>query len=730
MRLTKFKCNESSLMNRTFRRKKARGAHILSEIGKAVREQIGYIGVARKVLPRRQLVPVDERPKGTREAATQSGSIRPESPGSIAPLASPVDRGSVEDIFAPEIQQAFARARRGEIRNVTVNGTSVPVRYPFPSPSDWRDCWMYFLMVDRFANPQAPPNWGWNQQYDYRQGGTFKGVTEQLNYLQDLGVKALWLSPILKNPRPNSQYNYHGYDTQDFLHIDERFGSDGTLAKAESELEELIAQAHGRGIYVVLDIVLNHAARVFDYVYQGRVVDQFKDSKVMDGPWGEEPPIQWMNGYGFPQADWLNQIPRGTLLYPDDAVYPADLQERTFFRRRGELLSYTPGPEGVKGDIGQDRQLVLEYDATPASLVDVRARYGTRPVLNILIRAYQYMIARFDFDAFRIDTAKHVSPPMIETFGNAIREFAQTLGKRNFFTFGEIYAYDDETIDQFVGRHSKTGFGIDAALDYPLFSKLPDTVRAWRDVLELPGIFEHRKELEETLISSHGEAGQYFVTFLDNHDQPQRFNSPGTPAEQVTMGLAILFCLQGIPAVYYGTEQGLQGTVDKNDVHYEQSVREALWGKPNPFDNQNFFYSQVKKLSRLREEQPALRFGRLYFRQVSGNGRDFGDSSGKGGLVAFSRVLSNIEVLVVANTNTQTAFDGLVLQDPYLNRDPRRMQVAYSNLGNTGPARVKTIYDARYFKNGALTTGDASALPVGLAPMEVKVWVPEQPLSL
>jgi glycosidase len=644
--------------------------------------------------------------------------------------------GGPMEIFGPEIADTFAQAcsaaSKRATRDVTVNGTVVPVRYPFPSPTDWRDCWMYFLMLDRFANDQTPPKWPWNQQYDYRQGGTFKGVTAQLNYLQDLGAGAIWLSPVLKNPRPDWQYNYHGYDTQDFLHIDERFGSDGTLASAERELAELIAQAHARGIFVVLDMVLNHAARVFDYVYHGQVVDKFDDPVVMDAPLGEEPPIQWLNGYGTPRADWQDQIPPGTHLSPDDVVYPRDLQEKTFFRRRGNTLSYALSPEGfVKGDFVQQRQLVVEYDATPSSLAAVRSRYGPRPVLNILVHAYQYLIAKFDFDGFRIDTAKHISPPAIESFGNAIREFAQALGKRNFLTFGEIYD-SEETINRFVGRHSpnKTGFGIDAALDYPLFFKVTDIVKAMRDVAELPGVFERRKQVEDTLISSHGEAGQYFVTFLDNHDQAQRFNQPSTPPEQVTMGLAVLFCLQGIPAIYYGTEQGLQGTVDKNDLHPEQSVREALWGKPNAFDNQSFFYTQIKTLSLLRQEQPALRFGRLYFRQVSANGRDFGYSSGTGGLVAFSRVLSNVEVLVVANTSTRTPFDGLVLQDPDLNLRPRRMLVAYSNLGKAGSATVRAIFDARFFSGDQLTgTGDASALPVGLAPMEVKVWVPEQPLS-
>jgi glycosidase len=684
---------------------------------------------------------VDERTDATLEAAPQSGRVQPESSALVGPPLTAVRGSTPKGIFAREISEMFAQVRdaagKGTTQDVTVNGTVVPVRYPFPSPTDWRDCWMYFLMIDRFANPQAPPKGPWNRRFEYRQGGTFKGVTAQLDYLRDLGVKALWLSPVLKNSRQNWQYTYTGYDTQDFLNIDERFGSDGTRASAEKELRELVAQAHARGIYVVVDMVINHAARVFDYVYDGKVVDQFADPTVMNAPLGEEPPIQWLNGYGFPGSDWQDQMPADTPLSPDDAVYPVELQERLFFRRRGAIVSYdwSQYPGGfIKGDFFQRRQLVVEYDAAPSSQAPIRARFGSRPVLNVLIRAYQYLIAKFDFDGFRIDTVKHVEPDMVETFCNAVREFAQTLGKRNFFTIGEIYD-NEETINRFVGRHSTEteGFGLDAALDYPLFFKVPEIVRSQRDVAELPWVFERRKEVEDGLISSHGEAGKYFVTFLDNHDQIRRFNFPTTPQEQIIMGLAVLFCLQGIPAIYYGTEQGLTGTVHPDcspDLYNNESVREALWGKPNAFNDQHLLYAQIKALSRLRDEQPALRFGRLYFRQVSGNGRDFGYSSGAGGLVAFSRVVSDTEVLVVANTNTQTPFDGLVLQDPDLNRHPRRMSVAYSNLDLAGSATVRVISDARFFSGEQLTgTGDVAALPVALAPMELKVWVPEQPFS-
>jgi glycosidase len=537
-------------------------------------------------------------------------------------------RTAPTEIFARKIAEMLAQIRSASskvtTRDVAVNGTVVPVRYPFPSATDWRDCWMYFLMLDRFANDQASPKSQWNQRCEYRQGGTFRGVTAKLDYLRDLGVKALWLSPILKNPRQNWPYTYTGYATQDFVNIDERFGSDGSLATAEKELSELVVQAHARGIYVIVDIVVSYAARVFDYVYRGEIVNWFQDAAVMNAPLGEEPTIQWLDAKGVPRGDWENEIPPGTALSPDDAVYPVDLRERLFFRRRGDVLFYELPPDGfVKGDFFEQRQLVVEYDAALASQAVIQARYGSRPVLNILIRAYQYLIAKFDFDGFQIDAGQHVEPDTLETFGNAIREFAQTVGKRNFLIFG-LRHDSEEAINRFVGRNSPAGgFGFDATLDYPFFFVVPDIVRGLRDVAELSGVFQRRKAAEAKLISSHGEAGKYFVTFLDNHNQTRRFNSPFTQPEQITMGLAILFCSQGIPAIYYGTEQGLTGTVDASgnpDLVNNESVREALWGKPNAFDNQHFLYKEIKALSRLREDQPALRFGRLYFRQISVNG--------------------------------------------------------------------------------------------------------------
>jgi glycosidase len=227
-------------------------------------------------------------------------------------------------------------------------------------------------------------------------------------------------------------------------------------------------------------------------------------------------------------------------------------------------------------------------------------------------------------------------------------------------------------------------------------------------------------------LSSHGEAGRFFVSFLDNHDQKERIQHPSTPADQVTLAIALLFTLQGIPSVYYGTEQSLSGTVDVNgnaDLSANESSREAFWGKLNAFDTSAFVFKQIRALSELRDNEPPLRYGRFYFREVSGNGSDFGHSFGAGGIVAFSRILVDREILVVANTSIQQ-FSGAVILDRDIHAKPGQMTVAYSNQDNTGTGTVRHIENAKFHRDGQLSTGPAAALDVVLAAREVQVLVP------
>jgi glycosidase len=631
-----------------------------------------------------------------------------------------------DSVMSVELNDVFKAARKahlqGHVRQVLVDGHLQYVPYPFPSPGDWRDCPIYFVLIDRFNNPHNPPRSRWDGIFNFRQGGTLQGVQAKLGYIGDLGTKAIWLSPVLKNARPEEwAWNYHGYGAQDFLSVDERLGT-------ETDLENLVTEAHARGLYVILDIVLNHAARVFDYVWNGAVTSAFQDRRLIDAPLGHEPDIQWMDGLGFPRADWLNVLPDPAGLSPDDAVCPLELQNALFFRRRGEKVTDEPDPYGfVRGDFGVMRQLVVEYDASDPAQPGLRERLGPRPVLAILIRAYAYLMARFDFDGYRLDTVKYVHPQMIQTFGNAMREFALSIGKRNFFTFGEIYD-DETTIAAFVGRNGfeTEGFGIDAALDFPLHYKLPPVVKGMNriGVEALRHIFEERKSVEKDLLSSHGEAGRYFVSFLDSHDKNERFNHPDTAPPQVLMGIALMFALQGIPSLYYGTEQGLDGAKDDEGrplLTCLESVREALWGKPDAFNPNSFFYQEIRKIAAVRAGCAPLRYGRLYFRQVSGNGSDFGYPKGAGGIIAFSRILFEQEVVTVANPQPGREFTGFVLVDLDINRAEGDYRILYSNADAQAPARVHCGRVDFWEDDIIRGSGLAAMLPVRLAPMEVQI---------
>ena len=186
----------------------------------------------------------------------------------------------------------------------------------------------------------------------------------------------------------------------------------------------------------------------------------------------------------------------------------------------------------------------------------------------------------------------------------------------------------------------------------------------------------------------------------------------------MSLGICLLFTLQGIPCVYYGTEQGLHGS-----GYSDKFVREALWGKPDPFGTTTKFFKSVKEIAGLRAETPVLRYGRQYFREVSGNGVDFGISSFSPGVIAFCRILNDEEVLVVANTQTDGPWTGHVLVDFALN-PPERVswEVRFSNIENPmEPSPVKENPPGGTEINGMPINGRVRYVTVRLRPMEVVV---------
>jgi glycosidase len=636
----------------------------------------------------------------------------------------PFQRGVLKEVyfmpssvFGSEVQAIFDSVRMRQVRRVSVGGETRTIRIPFPSPEDWRDHWIYFLMVDRFNNPntlplstlQTPPV-RFDEPFAAFQGGNFEGVLQQLDYIRQLGASAIWLTPVLKN----CQYEngtFHGYGIQDFLHAEPRFASDPATARAnpdgaDDELRALVDAIHARGMYVIFDIVLNHTGNVFGYVRDG--LDNAADAPFQDSAYL----INWHDEQGRPTFHDFSQAPNP--LSRDAAVWPLDLQHNELFRRQGKESADVPR---AKGDFESLKQMVSES-----------------PDLDrVLIRAYQYVIARFDCDGFRIDTFKLPDPAFGHTFCAAMREFALSIGKENFFTFGEITTGEDG-LTQFIGRDTKAEnndtIGIDAALDFALEGTLnrvvkhPDPSQPGPPT-QLVGMYQARKNAERTIITTHGDASGFFVTFLDNHDRHQRFyfQDPANNHRwdnQLLLAVGVLFGLQGIPAVYYGTEQGFHG-IGGSDAN----VREALWGKFQAFDQAHPFYRAIQGISAVRTSEPALRYGRQYFRQLSGNGKDFSVSPFTPGVIAFSRILDAAEVLVVANTSDQSAFQGEAIVDADLNKADGSFRVLFSNFGNavvpgalrTAPGGSVSIREL----DGTMTSGPARVLPVTVGPLEVQI---------
>lgn len=156
---------------------------------------------------------------------------------------------------------------------------------------------IYMVLTDRFYDGDSSNNGTLNVEYrpgnlKFNQGGDWKGLTEKLDYIKNLGVTAIWISPVSENEplsRDKSESGYHGYFTHDYNKADPHFGT-------KEDLIRLVQTAHSKGLKVILDAVPNHTA---DYLAEGATSyssDDYQPAAPFNNP-------AWYHHYGD-ITDW------------------------------------------------------------------------------------------------------------------------------------------------------------------------------------------------------------------------------------------------------------------------------------------------------------------------------------------------------------------------------------------------------------------------------------------
>jgi glycosidase len=579
-----------------------------------------------------------------------------------------------------------------------------------PSPAAWEDQTLYFLMLDRFSdgkedgykdihgNPVSGStplyrneNKGnavkteadarlWREAGRKWAGGDLKGLTSKIGYLKRLGVTAVWVSPIFK--QVSFKETYHGYGIQNFLEVDPHFGT-------KDDLKEMVRVAHENGIYVILDIILNHSGDVFRYRPEFCCCRKGESSfPCWNGTQFEAQGFN--NAYGEPVIEFKPVGPdEEAEVWPNGAIWPKEFQQPEIFSRKGAIKNWDHYPEYLEGDFFDLKDLMLGTG-------DVD-HYRDYPALRALIDVYKYWIAEADFDGFRVDTVKHMDPGAVRYFAGAIHEFAQSIGKEKFYLIGEI------TGDRRHAFHILEITGIDAALgiaDIP--DKLEYMVKGYRNPIEYFSNFRNSLLVDK---ESHTWFNNKVVTMFNDHDNirqgdyKSRFCADEGGAGQVLNALALNVTTLGIPCIYYGTEQCFDG--HGGDDRY---IREAMFGggfgafrsKERHFFNEDtFVYRELAEILQIRKEKIPLRRGRQYLRPISGDGVHFGLPEMVGGrirsIIPWSRIFSNKEILVLINNDYENSKTAWVTVDHNLHRAGDRMRCIYSSQDKSRIGQEVTV---------------------------------------
>ena len=465
-----------------------------------------------------------------------------------------------------------------------------------PSP-DWREQVIYFLMIDRFNDGNPQNNDQGVGEYNphnklFYSGGDLKGVTQQLDYIKNLGASAIWITPPIANQwwNPVTQATgYHGYWPAHFMQVDKHFGS---LA----DYQQLSHQLHSRDMYLIQDAVVNHVGHYYDYS-QG--YDQADKSRYFR-----------LNRGAIPSAPTMAPFDQLDVTKPSQA--------------QADIYHWTP-PITDYSDPSQAYTHQLDW-VNDLNTSNPRVR-------DALKKAHRFWIEQVGVDGFRLDAAKHVEHEFWHEFihgENGVEQSAAATGRENFLTFGELFNFSQPMEDDaeqlmkgFLGTPEKPE--IRTLMGFPLYKDMQDVFNG--------GLATSRLSYRLQSQFRHFDDPFNLLNFVDNHDV-QRFVEGGN-IHGLKQAFSLIFTAPGIPVIYQGDEQLFR-------LPRKAMFKQGYGATEDSFNQQSEMYQYLSRLAELRRQYRGFSHGALSMLANTDKGP---------GILAYKRSYQKQQLLVLMNTS-------------------------------------------------------------------------------
>jgi glycosidase len=476
-----------------------------------------------------------------------------------------------------------------EVRDEPADEPAVAPAQLLDGPDDWRDEILYFIVTDRFSDGDSSNNgdpafFDRNDHFKYH-GGDLQGVLDHVDYLKELGVTAVWITPVVENvfavgSEPDVYTGYHGYSARNMDAIDPH------LADSMQEYQDFVAAMHESGLRVIQDVVVNHMGSVLKYAE------------------GWDPPFD-AGGYTrvFVDEEYPADSNPWVIVNNNQRPARAPFDQLASYHHFGAITDWSDPVQKRIGDFGA-------LDDLDTERAEVR---------EALIQIYRDWVIFGGVDGFRLDTVVHVDEAFWDEFSPAMREAVHEANRNaRFIQFGEVFDFDHSAAARYT-QDGQENPRLDSLLNFPLYDAIQAVFARGASTVRLTEELAARAVLRGTAADSGGaglSAIDGAVNFIDNHDVFRFLDTievssdEGTRSQIMRSALSYILTANGIPCIYYNTENDTVGDpaippghMIKGDYARYDMPDFVTEGKPT--------FDLIRDLAAMRRDHVALRRGSM-----------------------------------------------------------------------------------------------------------------------